>query len=68
MTLALRMFTSLLVRELWHGLDDTTIVGSFGGSFIAFPPVYPFRPTDEAQKANSALYAVSYNSRQLFRG
>ena len=30
MTLALRMFTSLLVRELWHGLDDTTIVGSFG--------------------------------------
>ena len=30
MTLALRMLTSLLVRELWHGLDDTTIVASFG--------------------------------------
>ena len=30
MTVAMRMLTSLLVRELWHGLDDTTIEGSFG--------------------------------------
>ena len=36
MTLALRMFTSLLVRELWHGLDDTTIVGSFGVTLEIF--------------------------------
>ena len=32
MTLALRMLTSLLVRAVWHGLDDTTFVGSFGAT------------------------------------
>ena len=36
MTLALRMFTNLLVRELWHGLDDITIVGSFGVALYLF--------------------------------
>ena len=30
MTVALRMPTNILVRALWHGLDDTTFVGSFG--------------------------------------
>ena len=33
MTVAMRMLTSSLVRELWHGLDDTTVLG------IAFPPL-----------------------------
>ena len=30
MTVALCMPTNILVRALWHGLDDTTFVGSFG--------------------------------------
>ena len=54
MTLALRMFTSLLVRELWHGLDDTTIVGSFGVTLQLFFSIF-------------SITTVSNNSRQLFR-
>ena len=30
MIVALRMSTNILVRALWHGLDHTTFVGSFG--------------------------------------
>ena len=30
MTVALRILTNLLVRALWHGLDDNTFEESFG--------------------------------------
>ena len=58
--LALRTLTSSLVWALWHGWDVTTCVGHSGWLFKLYLHRRRQHCTDEAQKAETVLSAVSY--------